>query len=171
MTTTNADVTLQEKLRVISATPEWGMGEFNRVLIVIWNDAPTLERFRQRQMELESLVARFPGRCALVEVVEPAAKPPPSEGRVETMRGFAKLGSNLSALAFQLEGSALRAALNRAVITGMTFLIPQAQPTKVFKQVDATGVWVKEKIGETHDAFVGGLREAVDGLRSAMRAG
>lgn len=155
-------------LKVQRITAGWAIAEINQCLIMVWRDQPSAEPFKFRTDALRDITRRFPGKCAMVEVVEPSSKPPPDEQRPAAMAVFGELGTSLAAIAFLFEGGQLRATLNRAVITGMTFLVPQAQATKVFKAIGAMSVWVQERTSQTSPTFGAELEQAIAYLRAAM---
>lgn len=145
------------------------MGEFERCLLTVWRLQPTAELFNLRHEVLVELAARYPGKCAYVELIETdSSKPPPDELRKIAVEAFRKLGSNLACVGFVLDGTQIRAALVRAILTGMTFLIPQMQPSKVFKRLSDVAGWVGPRIGEESPLFGERLADAFDYLRSAV---
>jgi hypothetical protein len=156
-------------LRVIEVTERWAMGEFERCVAIVWCGQPDVHALTRRGEELVELTKKFPGNCALVEVVESTAKPPSQEARRVAMEVFRKLGSDLSAIGFVLEGNEMRSAMIRAVITGMLFFLKQPQPSKVFKQLGPMIEWLKPRISATED-FGPRLTAVLDHLRQLMHA-
>lgn len=159
-------VVAPEGLRIIEVSPVCAMGEFERCLLTVWRLQPTIDAFNMRHAALTELAARNPGKCAYVELIEPESKPPTDEMRKVAVEAFRKLGSDLSCVGFVLDGTQLRSALVRAILTGMTFLIPQMQPSKVFKRLGDAAEWIRPRIGQ--DAgFNPRLLGAFDYLRQA----
>ena len=156
-------------LRVIEVTERWAMGQFERCVAIVWSGQPDVYALTRRGEELVELTKEFPGNCALVEVVESTAKPPSQEARRVAMEVFRKLGSDLSAIGFVLEGNEMRAAMIRAVITGMLFFVKQPQPSKVFKQLEPMIEWLIPRIKAAED-FGPRLTAALDHLRQLIRA-
>src|SRR5258708_3639900 len=138
----NANKETPARLRVISVNEMCAMGEIDGCIAVVWHQQPSPDAFRARNEQLIELARKAPGKCALVELVEPQAKPPSQETRRVAMEVFRQLGTDLSAIGFVLEGNEMRSALIRAVLTGMMFFVRQLQPTKVFKHIDDMAEWV-----------------------------
>ncbi|HEY5924501.1 MAG TPA: hypothetical protein VIV11_22640, partial [Kofleriaceae bacterium] len=138
--------------------PIYSLGEFERCIITDWRLQPTERAFDRRNEELVKLAERHPGACAYLEMIEPSSKPPPAPLRKHGMEVFRKLGLNLTCVAVVVHGTEMRAALVRAVLTGMTFLIPQFQPARVFKESEAAAKWLRPRLGmdaEFDRRFVG----------------
>ena len=157
-------------LRVIEVTPKWAMGEFEQCITMIWSGQPDHAAMQRRAEELLDLAKRFPGKCALVEVVESTAKPPNQDTRRVAMEVFRKLGNDLSAIAFVLEGNEMRTALIRAVITGMLFFVKQPQPSRVFKRLDELLEWLRPRLQPSRTGFDADLAAAFEHLRALMHA-
>jgi hypothetical protein len=152
---------------VIEVTDRWAMGEFERCVAIVWCGQPDVHALTRRGEELLELTKKFPGNCALVEVVESTAKPPSQEARRVAMEVFRTLGNDLTAIGFVLEGNEMRSAMIRAVITGMLFFLKQPQPSKVFKQLQPMIEWLRPRIHAADD-FGPRLTAALDHLRHAM---
>lgn len=152
-------------LRVISVNEMCAMGEVACCIAVVWHQQPSPDAFRARNEQLIDIARRAPGKCALVELVEPQAKPPSQETRRVAMEVFKQLGPNLSAIGFVLEGNEMRSAFIRAMLTGMMFIVKQLQPTKVFKQVDDMAAWVAPRVQALEPAFKTELATAFEYLR------
>jgi hypothetical protein len=155
-------------LRVIASTKGWAFGEVGGCLAIVWRDQPTAEAFRRRNEELLALCGRTPGHCALVEVIEPSSKPPPSDVRRVAMEVFKQLGGNLSAVGFVLEGTEMRSAFARALLTGMMFLTKQLQPWKVFKNPSSMAEWIRPRVGAKDPQFEPNLVFALEHLRGLI---
>ena len=108
----------------------------------------TPEAHARRAAQLVELCAKYPGRCALVEVVEPTSKPPSDDQtRKIAMDVFRELGPNLSLIGFVLEGGQMSSVLARAVITGMLFFLKQPQPIKGVQDAGHDmAKWVKPRV-------------------------
>jgi hypothetical protein len=157
-------------LRLIEVTEKWAMGEYERCLAMIWSGQPDPEAMRRRAAQLVELCAKYPGKCALVEVVEPTSKPPDDQTRKIAMDVFRELGPKLSSISFVLEGGQMSSVLARAVITGMLFFLKQPQPSKVFKHVHDMANWVKPRIQPDNADFDAGLAQAFEHLREVMHS-
>jgi len=155
-------------LRVIAATDGWAFGEVGGCLAIVWRDQPTAEAFRRRNEELLAMCGKMPGQCALVEIIEPSSKPPPSDVRRVAMEVFKQLGGNLSAVGFVIEGTEMRSAFARALLTGMMFLTKKLQPTKVFKSASMMAEWIKPRVGAKDPEFEPNLVQALEHLRGLI---
>ena len=154
-----------EGLRIIEIGPVCSLGEQERCLFVVWRLQPTRAMFDLRHRVLSELATRHEGQCAYVEVIEATSKPPTDELRKVAVEVFRKLGRDVSCVGFVMEGSELRVALVRAILTGMTFLVPQMQPSKVFKRIGDAASWVRPQIGATEPEFEARFAAAFDYLR------
>lgn len=158
-------------LRVIQVTDGWAMGELSSCLAVVWRRQPTVEAFRFRNTQLQELAKRAPGKCALVEIIEPGSKPPTDEMRKVAMEVFRQLGGDLGGIGFVLEGNELKSTLNRAILTGMMFFVKQLQPTKVLKRSADLAAWARTRVGSDDPAFETHLVEAFEQLRRLIGTG
>jgi hypothetical protein len=154
-----------EGLRIIEIDPVCSLGERERCLFVVWRQQPTRAMFDLRHRALTDLATRHRGKCAYVEVIEPTSKPPTDELRKVAVEIFRKLGRDVSCVGFIMEGNVLRTALVRAILTGMTFLVPQMQPSKVFKRIGDAATWMRPQIGATEPDFDTRFAAAFDYLR------
>jgi hypothetical protein len=127
------------------------LGEIDRCIICIWHLQPTQQTFDLRNRELMALAARHPAKCGYVDVIEPASKAPPEQLRRLAVQVFRDLGKDLTCIAFLVDGSELRSALTRSVLTTLTFLLPQVQPSKVFKKPADVAEWIRTRIGHEQD--------------------
>lgn len=139
-------------VRIIEVTNKWAMGEFCQCIGAVWRGQPTSEALKLRASELVDLAHKYPGACALLEVVEPTSKPPTDETRRVAMDVFRKLGNDLAGIGFVIEGNEVRSTLTRAIITGMLFFVKQPQPTKLFRRTTDMVGWVRQRMHvEDHD--------------------
>ena len=162
---TNVRGHLPPGLRVIEVTAKWALGEFDQCVAVVWAGKPDPESMMQRSRALEELCRRSPGRCALIEVVEATSKPPVDETRRVAMEVFRRLGNDLTAIAFVVEGNPVRTTLVRAIITGMLFFVKQPQPSKVFGRISDLAEWVRLKIGVDDPHFGATVAAVFEHLR------
>jgi hypothetical protein len=158
--TADVDVVIRE------ATPVYALGEFEHCVLTVWRLQPTEEAFRRRNRELLDLASRFPGQCAYMEFIEQTSRPPPGALRPVSLEPFPGLGKNLSCIGTTIDGTQVRSALVRAILTGMTFLVPQFQPYKVFKRRSDMAEWVQPRINAA-PGFADRVTAAFEVLRSA----
>ena len=154
-------------LRIIEINPVCSIGEQDRCLFVVWRQQPTRKMFDLRHHVLAELALRHKGECGYVELIESTSKPPTDELRKVAVDVFRKLGRDLSCVGFVMEGNELRTALVRTILTGMTFLVPQMQPSKVFKRLTDAAIWIRPQIGTTEPGFEARFAAAFDHLRNA----
>lgn len=168
----NVDSSVVPGLRLIDVTDGWAMGELveQHCIVAVWRGQPTSAALELRGGELIKLAERHPKHCALIEVVESTSKPPSDETRKRAMEAFRNLADNLSCIAFTVEGTEMRSALTRAIITGMLFFVKQPQPTKVFRDIGEMLAWVRARIGTDRPAFENELKAAIEHLRSLITA-
>jgi hypothetical protein len=134
-------------IRILESNPTYGLGEIANCLIADWRLQPNAQDFDRRNVALLDLAARFPGACAYIDMIEPTSKPPTAPVRKAAMDIFRALGPKLSCVATIVHGAELRVTFVRAVLSGMTFLVPQVQPFRVFKQTEAAARWIQPHLG------------------------
>jgi hypothetical protein len=152
-------------LRVVEIKPGYALGEVDQVLVMVWREQPTDAAFELRRRELVELVRRHPGHCAYLEVIESGSKPPNDELRKKAVEVFRGAGKDLCCVGFTMDGPELRTALVRAILTGMTFLVSQMQPSRVFKSVIEMARWTQTRMGVAEPAFPGRIQASFDYLR------
>lgn len=138
-----------ERTRILETTPTYVLAEFGRCLITDWRLQPNKLEFDRRNEALMDLASRFPGACGYLEMIESTSKPPSSSVRKGGMEAFRTLGPNLSCMAVVIHGAEFRVTLVRAVLTGLTFLVPQIQPLRIFKQTQPAADWMQGLIAES----------------------
>lgn len=156
-------------LTVIETNGELAIGIYGRCLLVVWRAQPTDATMGRRNVILREICAKFPGNCALVEVIEPSSKPPNESTRKVAMDTIRDLGPKLTAIAFALEGDQIRVALNRTILTTMLFFLKQPQPTKAFRTIREALTWTAARISEGAD-FVTGAEASLESLRDLIGA-
>lgn len=155
--------------RIHLATPDATIGEYDGILIVVWRGPPTYELFDNRNALIRDVTARRPGTCGLVEVIESGAPPPPPEMRPYALRVFHEIGDAIGFIVFLLDSSDVRTTLNRAILTGMSFLMPQPRPSKVFKSAQALASWVGDH-SDRSSGFPETLARSIKFVRQASHA-
>jgi hypothetical protein len=151
-------------VRVLESNPTYALGEFERCIIADWRLQPSESDFHRRNVVLTDLAARFPGACAYVDMIEPTSKPPTAPVRKFAMDVFRTLGPKLVCVATVVHGAELRVTFVRAILSGMTFIVPQFQPLRVFKQTDAAARWMQTNLAADAD-FERRLVAAAESLR------
>ena len=133
-------------VRILDSSPLYTLGEVGNCLIADWKLQPTSLEFDRRNVALRDLASRFPGACAYLEMIEPTSKPPPASVRKPAMDVFKQLGPTLSCVAIIVHGAELRVTFVRAILSGMTFLVPQVQPLRVFKDTESAARWIQPRL-------------------------
>jgi hypothetical protein len=140
---------ISEDIVVHAAQKHWAAGEFGPCLMVVWRGAPAEEDVRQINTWIGKLTQRLPGKCVYINVIEPKSPAPSSAARKLAMEGLSRPG--LACKVAVIEGNELRAALVRAILTGMALLRREEQPTKWFKNTREMSLWVKDQLQAAGD--------------------
>jgi hypothetical protein len=156
-------------VRILDSSPVYSLAAFERCVITDWRLQPTQREFARRNEALIELTDRFAGVCGYLEMIEPTSKPPPGPLRKFAMDGFRALGAKLSCVGMVVHGTELRVTFVRAVLSGMTFFVPQFQPLRVFKETDAATRWIQASLGEGAN-FQRRLAVAAESLRPQQHA-
>jgi hypothetical protein len=143
-----SDVEQHGDVVIHSAHDDWAMGEFGPCLIVIWRGTVTVAALHQVNERIVNLAQRRPGHCAYINVIEKNSPLPSAQTRKLAMEGVEKPGRALTCMAAIIEGNELRSTVVRAIITGMAFLLPKSQPTKMFKDTQQMASWLKKQLPE-----------------------
>lgn len=143
--------------RILAVTGDYTFGAYDGVFVVAWRGQPTSAAFEARDELLRAYARDHAGDCALVEIIESSSNPPPPDIRPQGIAIFAELKGSLDCIAFLMDSPSLRTTLNRAVLTGMSFLLPQPIPTKAFKTADAMSDWLREQLGRETPGLLGAV--------------
>ena len=152
-------------LRVIEIGAVFALAELDHCVLAVWRQQPTRAAFDVRHQALAELAASHPRKCAYIEVIESGSTPPTNELRKVAVEVFKKLGRDLSCVSFVVDGAELRSTMVRAILTTMTFFVPQMQPSKVFKRLSDVPAFVRAHAGEMDPGFDARLIAAFDYLR------
>ena len=156
-------------VRVLESNPTYALAEFERVLIADWRLQPSEADFDRRNVALIDLAERFPGACGYIDMIEPTSKPPTAPVRKSAMGVFRTLGPKLSCVATVVHGAEFRVTLVRAILSGLTFLVPQFQPLRVFKQTEGAARWMQETLKQSTE-FEQRLIAAAESVRQQQAA-
>src|SRR5262245_1952474 len=152
---------------IYAAESHWALGEVGPLLIVVWRGKVTEPAMLLVNERIWDITQRRPGNCAFVTIVERTSPPPTAPLRKLAVTGFSRPGKALTCKIAVVEGNELKAALSRAVLTGMALLRPQDQPTKFAKDTEEASLWVKAQLGDTGDLDKEIVR-AVEVVRNQM---
>ena len=153
------------QLEVVKTMPGTVLAVTGNVVFAIWRGSATEEMYRRINEELVQLTTRYPRNCAYMQVIEASAKPPTAADRKIAMDGVKAVGDELPCVVVVVEGTAIRSTLVRAVLTGMTLLIPRMQKTKILGRVEDGPTWIKKTLGLNDENFEADLRAKVEEIR------
>ena len=147
------------------------MSEVGPCLIVVWRGPVTEDRLRVINERIWNLSQARPGACTYLNVIERTSPAPNGPLRKMSMEGISRPGKALTCIAAVFEGNELRAAMVRAIMTGMALLRPRGQSTKFFKTADDMATWVAGQLRTAGAAIeTDAIVRACEQTRSAIRA-
>ena len=155
-------------VQVLKTMPGTILAATGNVIIAIWRGIATEEMYRRINDELLQLTTRYPQHCAYMQIIETSAKPPTAAHRKIAMDGVKAVGDKLGCVLVVVEGSEIRSTLVRAVLTGMTLLIPRMQKTKISGRVDDGLAWLKKALGLKDENFEADLIAKVKEIRAQI---
>src|SRR5262249_34587794 len=117
------------------------MATWRNFAVVIWRKDTTAEAVGQWRTLLQKIATTSDAIC-LLTVVEPDARPPPSEVRDALAGVLGEFGKLIKFSAVAFEGTGFRAAMVRGVVTGLTLLARMPYPHKVFAGVEEAVRWM-----------------------------
>lgn len=145
-------------------SPAFHMGTYGRVCVGLWRAQPDrvhLELQRDRLLELQ----RGPVLYAYLCVIEEGADPPQSADRELSVAAISRKKNALAAVACVVGGDGFRSAIARTALSGMTLLLRDAPPVRVFGSVADAAPWLGQLLDGSRLA---GLAAAVHSARAAM---
>jgi hypothetical protein len=158
-------------LRILLIDRDYAFGEQAGCMLVVWRGQPTEAAYQSRTRFLLDLTARLPGRCGLLDVVEPSSKPPSPPARKVAAACMKEVGKSLSCVGIVVEGNELRSTLARAVIAGMQMLIRSEQPMRVDKDLLRAAEWMSEMVQANDPDLPARLVESIETLRARIPRG
>ena len=117
-----------KRLTRTTVGPNFNCGTVGNVVLVNWIDRPTKAAALRIETVLEGLLADYPGKVGFLVFIPEGSPAPDAEGRDEFARVMRGHSDRISGSALVLEGTGLRAAASRAVVTAIT-LIGDVTPT------------------------------------------
>src|SRR5512145_504633 len=151
---------------IVDSSPEYAVGIADGIVAIsVARGAPSLKNADAQTKAVERVVEKSPKNCAWFCFIEPTSpKPSPSfQRRADEM--LLKAGSNLCAVAYVIEGTALRDAFVRAFMAGVTVSKGTPQPCKHFKDLDSAEKWVRGLIKLPSSLLIA---QAVEQVRAAI---
>lgn len=161
----------QDTLRILKVDRDYAFGEQSGCLFVIWRGQPTEASYGERARFMLDLAGRRPGRCGVIEVIEPTSKAPSPAARNVIAQSMREVGKNLAGMASVVEGNELRATLVRAVLAGMQLLVRGEQPLRVDKDLLRAAEWLCEMMQANDTALPARLVGGVEKLRAEIPRG
>jgi hypothetical protein len=138
------------------------------VAIVCWPDRPTGPSVQRVGEVTAPLVAAFPGKISVVNVIERGVRLPTPEGRAGLIALMDRYGGNTACAAVILLGVGFWASAFQGVITGMHMLSPRSFSLRVESRVETAAEWLalehRRRTGATLDPKE--LASAVNAARS-----
>ena len=122
-------VTQQAPLDVSHVGDGLLMGSIGPVCLAIWQTKPVRATFEIQRDKLAAVVAAQPGRALFLCVIEPTADPPDEAVRSASAKMITGHGRALAGSACVIEGSGFRASVTRAVLIGISLVMPSPVPS------------------------------------------
>jgi hypothetical protein len=116
---------------------------WSRTVIVVWSHETTVSAVRRLGEHLLARATAVGQPVGLFMVVEESAPLPSSDARSMSAVVLRKAKLAFSAVTF--EGSGFRAAMVRAVVTGIGMLAKQPYPHQAFARLEDAAAWVAER--------------------------
>ena len=111
--------------RVLSTHDGLGIAEIGSVCFVVWQAPVELQRFERQRAALQAMVDRHPKRAGFMCVIEPNARVPNDDFRKASIALLMSHGDKLKCVIGVIEGSGVRTAATRGVMSGMVLLLPK----------------------------------------------
>ena len=144
------------------------MGSLGPVCVALWQTKPTRELVAIQRAYLARAVAHDPKHVAFVCAVAASAQPPDEAERAASAAMINEHGANLAAVAGVIEGTGFRAAITRAVLSGMVFVVRSPCPIRLFDSVPAASHWLAQRLGR---ADIAHLSEQFELARARLSSG
>jgi hypothetical protein len=115
---------------------------------------------------MNSVCERYPGRGAMLCVLEDTAPPPNEALRQEFVQAFKSISMRVSGLVVTVESTGFLGAVKRSVLAGIAMLLPRGHAeTKVVANVLTAASWIEPRC---EGASVAELCALVEDLRKRM---
>jgi hypothetical protein len=143
----SASVGESAPFKVLCLVDGLATAEAGRTCVLRWRKSVNETRFQLQREAIEHVAARYPGEAGILCIIEPTSEPPPQELREAAASLLTRLGPQLRAVAFVVEGSGFRAAMIRGVLSGIELLRRSTYPTRYFADVGRAAAWVASETG------------------------
>ena len=154
--------------RIVGSSKVFAVGLVDqRIVVSVWRGPPTIREAEMQRAAIGDVVRLSPKTCAFVCCVEQSSPKPPPDVQKDVTETFMRAGLDLGAVAYVVEGSSLRSAFVRSIMTGLTIVKGTSQPQKYFPNVENAESWVHQTVA-LPEPFR--LREAVEQVRRAIQS-
>ena len=144
------------------------IGSHDNVLIIVWNQMPTMEAFGLVESATADLIERnVSGIGLLIVIVENNDKPPPQSVRRRNAELVARYEGKIWAMARVIEGDGLKTGVVRFVLSTMDLLSSSSMKEKTVEDVGDAVKWLHSIHPRLHER---GVLNEVEKLRRGMAA-
>jgi hypothetical protein len=120
--------------------------ELGKVCLIYWRRQPNAATFSIQKQSLDSVVRKHGSGVGVICVVEEQCDPPEEEIRKASSRMIIDHGERIVCVGCVIEGSGFRAAITRAALSGITFMIRTPAPIKFFITPHLAAKWVASQM-------------------------
>jgi hypothetical protein len=149
----------------------YAISSFQNHFITVWRRPATMEALRAvREAEMQ-LIKASPNGISVITVMEPSSfeKPLGATERAEAAAIARDCEASTLAAAYVFEGEGFRAAMARAVVSGIMLLTRAKHPNKVFSNIPAGLEWLGPQLGPVLGRFDGrSLQKCIEEAREGI---
>ena len=151
--------------RILYAGDGLVMAEIGTICVALWRKKSTPERFKIQKRYLDEVVKTHRSEAAFLVIVEPGSEPPAEQERKASSQMITDHGTNLRCVACVIEGSGLRSAITRSVLTGIVLVIRTPSSISYFDSPANAVPWMAKHVnlGRPVSTFIRQV-EALRGL-------
>lgn len=159
---TSQIATIEPSIEVMHLGSSLLTANIGPVYVAVWREKPTPALFDVQREQLTAATARHQREQLFLCVVEVQVDPPEHAVREASAKMIHELGPALAGCAGVIEGSGVRSALTRSVLTGIAFVSRTVAPFRFFESVGSACDWLELRAGGSLD----GLAARVEQLRA-----
>ena len=142
------------------------IGAHENLLIIVWNQMPTMEDFGLVESATADLIERHAsGIGLLIIIVENNDKPPPQNVRRRNAELVARYEGKIWGMARVIEGNGLKKGVTRFVLSTMDLLSNSALKEKTVEDVGEAVTWLQALQPRLHER---GVLLEIDKIRRAQ---
>jgi hypothetical protein len=153
-----------QQLIVLEATASHTIGTWRNFALVIWRRETVLAGLIGVRTQLTELSKRYPKNVCLMQIIEKNGAAPEPVVRTAIADTLTSFREHIIGSSIIFEESGFKAAVVRAVVSGVTLLAKFGFPHVVFSAVGEASVW-HARLGKANDFRPGELVDAVEKLR------